>query len=120
MIMIAGSSQQNKTNTALNLPKLIESYLREKCLHDQRRHWELINYAFALTNIEHLEAENEFRRLLIDLVSNIDDLHLIYGKWIIVSDGRQDGGDEEEGQQQQHKELKLERGKQTSSADPHS
>ncbi|CAF4108485.1 unnamed protein product, partial [Adineta steineri] len=101
MIMIAGSSQQNKTNTALNLPKLIESYLKEKLIHDQRRYWELINYAYALINIEHLEAGTEFRRLLIDLTTNLDDLHIVYGKWIIVTEN--DGGEE-------NKLVKLERG----------
>jgi hypothetical protein len=94
MIMIAGSSQQNKTNTALNLPKLIESYLKEKFIYDQRYYWELINYTYALINIENLEAETEFRRLLIDLTTNLDDLHIVYGKWII----------------DENKILKLERG----------
>ena len=84
LIMIAGSSQQHKSNTALNLPKLIESYLREKFLDDQRRYWQLINYAYTLTNIEHLEAESEFRRVLIELTTNLDDLHLVYGQWMIV------------------------------------
>ncbi|CAF1325568.1 unnamed protein product [Adineta ricciae] len=101
MIMIAGSSQQNKTSTVLNLPKLIESYLREKLIHDQRRYWELINYAYALIKIEHLEAGTEFRRLLIDLTTNLDDLHIVYGKWAIVTNG--DDGDE-------NKTVKLERG----------
>jgi hypothetical protein len=101
MIMIAGSSQQNKTNTAINLPKLIELYLKEKLIHDQRHYWELINYAYALINIEHLEAGTEFRRLLIDLTTNLDDLHIVYGKWIIVTD---DDGREE------NKIVKLERG----------
>jgi hypothetical protein len=102
VIMIAGSSQQNKTNTALNLPKLIESYLKEKFIHDQRRYWELINYAYALINIEHLEAGTEFRRLLIDLTTNLDDLHIVYGQWIIATD--EDGGEE-------NKIVKLQRGK---------
>ncbi|CAF0972219.1 unnamed protein product [Rotaria sordida] len=101
MIMIAGNSQQNKTNTALNLPKLIETYLKEKFIHNQNRYWELINYAYALINIEHSEAENEFRRLLIDLTTNLDDIHIVYGKWIIVIDN--DGGEE-------NRILKLERG----------
>ncbi|CAF1213778.1 unnamed protein product [Rotaria magnacalcarata] len=101
MIMIAGNSQQNKTNTALNLPKLIESYLKEKLINNQNRYWELINYAYALINIEHLEAETEFRRLLIDLTTNLDDIYIVYGKWIIVTDN--DGGGE-------NRTLKLERG----------
>jgi len=82
MIMIAG----NKTNTALNLPKLTELYLREKFVNNQKYAWELINYTYALINIEHLEAETEFRRLLIDLTMNFDDLHLIYGQWAIVEE----------------------------------
>ena len=98
MIMIAGNSQQNKINTALNLPKLIESYLKEKLIHNQNRYWELINYAYALNKIEHLEAETEFLRLLIDLTTNLDDLHIVYGKWII--DDRED----------EKRTLKLERG----------
>ncbi|CAF3619845.1 unnamed protein product [Rotaria sp. Silwood1] len=101
MIMIAGNSQQNKTNTALNLPKLIESYLKEKLINNQYRYWELINYAYALINIEHLEAGTEFRRLLIDLTTNLDDIHIVYGKWIIITDN--DGGEE-------NKILKFERG----------
>ncbi|CAF2092136.1 unnamed protein product [Rotaria magnacalcarata] len=101
MIMIAGNSQQNKTNTALNLPKLIESYLKEKLINNQNRYWELINYAYALINIEHLEAETEFRRLLIDLTTNLDDIHIVYGKWVIVTDN--DGCGE-------NRTLKLERG----------
>ncbi|CAF3100212.1 unnamed protein product [Rotaria sp. Silwood2] len=101
MIMIAGNSQQNKTNTALNLPKLIESYLKEKLINNQNRYWELINYTYALINIEHLEAGTEFRRLLIDLTTNLDDIHIVYGKWIIVTDN--DGGEE-------YRILKLERG----------
>jgi hypothetical protein len=83
MIMIAGSLQQNKADTSLNLPKLIESYVREKCLHDQRRHWLMINYAHVLNSIEHLEADDEFRRLLIDLTGHLDDVHVIYGQWLI-------------------------------------
>lgn len=102
MIMIAGNSQQNKTNTSLNLPKLIECYLKEKLIYDQRYYWELINYAYALINIEHLEAGTEFRRLLIDLTTSLDDLHIIYGKWIIVTN------DEE--QDEDNKIIKLERG----------
>lgn len=86
MIMVAGSSQPNKTNTALNLPKLIELYLKEKLIHDQRYYWQLINYAYALINIEHLEAGTEFRRLLIELTTNLDDLHIVYGKWVIITD----------------------------------
>ncbi|CAF3707345.1 unnamed protein product [Rotaria sp. Silwood1] len=101
MIMIAGNSQQNKTNTALNLPKLIESYLKEKLINNQYRYWELINYAYALINIEHLEAGTEFRRLLIDLTTNLDDIHIVYGKWIIITDN--DGGEE-------NRILKFERG----------
>ncbi|CAM4894827.1 unnamed protein product [Rotaria socialis] len=101
MIMIAGNSQQNKTNTALNLPKLIESYLKEKLINNQNRYWELINYAYALINIEHLEAETEFRRLLIDLTTNLDDIHIVYGKWVIVTDNDKDD---------ENRTLKLERG----------
>ena len=88
LIMIAGSSQQHKSNTALNLPKLMESYLREKFLPEQRRYWQLINYAYTLTNIEHLEADSEFRRLLIDLTTNLDDLPLVYGQWTIDDEQR--------------------------------
>ncbi|CAF4431842.1 unnamed protein product, partial [Adineta steineri] len=73
----------------------------EKLIYDQRLYWELINYAYALINIEHLEAGTEFRRLLIDLTTNLDDLHIVYGKWIIVSEN--DGGEE-------NKLVKLERG----------
>ncbi len=102
MIMIAGTSQQNKTNTALNLPKLIESYLKEKFVYDQRYYWELINYTYALINIEHLEAGTEFRRLLIHLTTNLDDLHIVYGKWIVETD--QDRGED-------NKNIKFERGK---------
>ncbi|UJR07667.1 hypothetical protein I4U23_011953 [Adineta vaga] len=104
MIMIAGSSQQNKTSTALNLPKLIETYLKEKLIHDQRRYWELINYAYALINIEHLEAGTEFRRLLIDLTTKLDDLHIVYGKWIIVIDSDDNDGVDE------NKTVQLEQG----------
>ena len=86
MIMVAGSSQPNKVNTALNLPKLIELYLKEKLIHDQRYYWQLINYAYALINIENLEAGSEFRRLLIELTTNLDDLHIVYGKWVIFTD----------------------------------
>ena len=53
---------------------------------DQRRYWELINYAYALVNIEHLEAGSEFRRLLIDLTTNLDDLHIVFGRWVIIND----------------------------------
>jgi len=101
MIIVAGNSQQNRNSSQLNLPKLIGSYLREKFLDHQHRYWELINYAYALTNIENTEADNEFRRLLIDLTTNLDDLHLVYGRWAIV-DQDEDGND--------RKTLKLQPG----------
>lgn len=101
MIMIAGNSQQNKTNTVLNLPKLIESYLKEKLVNNQNRYWELINYAYALINIEHLEAETEFQRLLIELTTNLDDLNIIYGQWTIITDNTEED---------ENKTLKLEKG----------
>ncbi len=101
MIIIGGSLQQNKTNTALNLPKLIESYLKEKLIYDQNYYWELINYTYTLINIENSEAGTEFRRLLIDLTTNLDDLHIVYGKWIILTIN-----DERE----ENKTIKFERG----------
>jgi len=102
MIMIAGSSQQNKTNTALNLPKLIESYLKEKLIYDQNYYWELINYTYTLINIENSEAGTEFRRLLIDLTTNLDDLHIVYGKWVILTTNNE---------REENKIIKLERGR---------
>ena len=101
MIMIAGNSQQNKCNSAINLPKLIESFVKEKFLHDQQRYWQMINYIYSLNDIDHAEAETEFRRLLIDLTTNFDDLHIVYGRWIIEIDNNSN---------REIKSLKLEQG----------
>ena len=93
MIIMPGNSQQNKVSAALNLQKFIELYLKDKFIHDQRYYWQLINYTYALINIDHLEAGTEFRRLLIELATNLDDLNLVYGKWIIVNEDADDGAD---------------------------
>lgn len=85
MIMVGGNSSNNKFNSTLNLPKLIGCFLREKFLDDQQRYWEMINYAYLLNETESIDAETEFRRVLIDLTTNLDDLHVVYGKWTIVT-----------------------------------